>query len=488
MHDIDIMSDTMFKIMLASIDRWGLLSSGENVVVAVSGGPDSTALLALMCDLAKEWNLTLTAAHLDHGINPELGEIAWLQTQELAKRLGVKWVGKREDVLQARGQEGSSIHQVARRLRYQFFISVASQVGAELVATGHTADDQAETVLMRIMRGSGVLGASGIPAKRAAESATIIRPLLAHRRSDLAAFCRERDLPYVDDPANVEVSFLRSRVRHEVLPVLEKAFGHDVVPHIVSFAERLREDQEVLSEKVALLMSNPGVKRTSTALTFPRGILENESPSVIKLLLVRALEYIRGRPPRLKAVHLESLVSTATQGAHDCTVGLPGGFEVHWGKSIVRIGAVLPLVAPMKPVVLKCPGETEVPALGVRVKVAKCHPPPGNFPSERGDEVYIRFGAIRGGLSIRTRRPGDSFLPLGAPGRRKLKKVLIDRKVSRPSRDKVPIITTGAGSNEEILWVVGVALSESCRASSSDKEVWYIEVEPLKGEGGQTVE
>jgi len=152
-------------LMTRHVRRWGLLNPHDSVVVAVSGGPDSTALLALLCDLAKEWKLEVTAAHLDHGINREMGEVAWKQTRELAERFGVRWFGRREDVLQLQENEGASLHQVARRVRYKFFTSLASEVGAGLIATGHTADDQAETVLMRLLRGAGPLGGQRYSAK-----------------------------------------------------------------------------------------------------------------------------------------------------------------------------------------------------------------------------------------------------------------------------------------------------------------------------------
>jgi tRNA(Ile)-lysidine synthase len=465
--------------MLHTISRWRLLNHGERVVVGVSGGPDSTALLALLSDLAKEWSLSLTAAHLDHCINPELGALTWEQTQEFAARLGLEWVGKRENVLQHQAREGGSLHQVARRVRYQFFDSVASQVGANVVATGHSADDQAETVLMRIFKGSGALGASGIPPKREADGVTIIRPLIAHRRTALAVFCRERELEYVEDPANVELSFLRSRVRHEVIPLLEKAFGHDVVPHIASFSDRLREDQKVLDKQVSLLMKNPGVERTSSGFTFPGNLLENEPPGLLKLLVIRVLEAIGGKTPRLKADHLDAVADTARREGRDRKIILPSGWEVSVGSSMVRIGLSLPSTFPLDALILKCPGSTEVRNLGIRLHVRRCRVAPDPLPAERADEAYFSAEAVRGGLSVRNRRPGDIIFPLGAPGRRKLKKVMIERKIPKTMRDRVPIIITGAEGDEEILWVVGVALSESCRIGKDDKELWHLRVESL---------
>ncbi|MFQ6672696.1 MAG: tRNA lysidine(34) synthetase TilS, partial [Candidatus Tectimicrobiota bacterium] len=445
--------------------------------VAVSGGPDSTALLALLHDVAKEWNLILTAAHLDHGINREMGEVAWAQTRDLAERFGIRWVGKREAVLRHQQREGGSLHQVARALRYRFFTSVAAEVGATVVATGHTADDQAETVLMRLLRGAGPLGVSGIPPKRAVAGATLIRPLLAHRKGTLKTLCLERGLPFVEDPANVELSFLRSRVRHEVIPLLEKVVGHDVVPHIAAYAERLREEQEALDREADAALSDPRVERTSEAIGFPPALLQSKPPSLQKRCVVRALDALRGRAPRLKAVHLDAVVEAVARGEAGRRITFPDGWEVVVGPHAVRIGRPTGHDPWVGSVSLQAPGSTDVPALGIRVHIERRRGHTGALPAERGTEAVWAEEAVRGTVTLRTRRPGDTIIPLGGPGRRKLKKVLIDRKVPRAERDRVPVITTGQGADEEILWVVGVVVSEACRLAPDASEVWYVKVE-----------
>lgn len=480
MEHIELSTSDPLALMTRHVRRWGLLKPHESVVVAVSGGADSTVLLALICDLAKEWKLEVTAAHLDHGINREMGEVAWRQTRELAERFGVRWFGRREDVLQLQENEGASLHQVARRVRYQFFTSVASEVGAGLIATGHTADDQAETVLMRLLRGTGPLGASGIPPKREISDVTIIRPLLAHRKKELEAYCTERELPFVEDPANVDVSFLRSRVRQEVIPLLEKVFGHDVVPHIAGFAERLREEQDALDREAEEVLSDPSVERTPTDIIIPRSLFESKPPSLQKRFILKALEALRGKTPRIRALHLESVVDAVARGRAGSSITFPGGFEAYVGTRAVRIGRSPSHAPRLEPVSLQCPGSTDVPDLEVRVIIEKSRPPHRTLPPERAREVYLGKEAIQGPLALRTRRPGDTIYPLGAPGRRKLKKVLIDRKVPRYKRGSLPVITTGEGADEEILWVVGVVLSESCRLAPDSTEAWRVKVEQME--------
>lgn len=480
MYRIDKIEDNVRQLLTQSIQRWELLRPGDKLVVAVSGGPDSTALIALLCGLAKEWRLELTLAHLDHGINKELGQAAWLQTKELADKLNVQWVGRREDVLKRKSESGGSVHQLAREKRYGFFVSVAKDVGAFKVATGHTADDQAETVLMRILSGSGSLGASGIPPKRDVGEVSIIRPLLAHRRFDLRAFCNARKLPFIEDPANLELSFLRSRVRHEALPLLEKVFGYDVVPHVAAFADKLREEKEFLDSEVSELLEHEHVHRTPSGLTFPRGLLEDKSRALTKRFVIRAVESISGRTPRLKAVHLDAASDAFSLECPSARVTMPGGLEVSVEGSSVWIGQPVEPSAPLESVVLSCPGSTDIPDLGIRIRVRRCKVPPGPLPAERDKEAYVGLGALRDALVVRGRRPGDTIVPLGSPGRRKLKKALIDRKVPRASRDRLPVIATGSPGDEEILWVVGVVLSEACRIDDKSEEAWRIEVEDIK--------
>jgi tRNA(Ile)-lysidine synthase len=292
------------------------------------------------------------------------------------------------------------------------------------------------------------------------------------------------DLPFIDDPANVELSFLRSRVRHEVIPILEKTFGHDVVPHLAAFAERIREEQEALDRDAQAVLFDPQVERTPIALVVPTDLLESQSPSLQKRCVVRALELLQGQPPRIKALHLESVVEAVARRQPQRKVTLPGGWEVSVGPRAVRIGHPAPEEPPLDPVALPYPGSTDVPQLGMRVHIEKRRVSHEELPPERGSELYVGEGAVRGALTLRTRRPGDTIVPLGSPGRRKLKKVLIDRKVPRSIRERLAVITTGEGPDEEVLWVVGVVMSETCRLAPDATEAWHLQVEPMMEEGG----
>jgi tRNA(Ile)-lysidine synthase len=367
------------------------------LLVAVSGGPDSVALLRLLLD----GPYRLEVAHFDHALRPASAEDARFVAAS-CRELGVPCHVARAEVARIAREKGWNLEDAARRLRYTFLARTAKRVGADYVVTGHTLDDQAETVLMQLLRGAAFL--KGMPAKRG----RVLRPLLTVKRSELLAYLQALGQPYREDESNREVSRTRAWLRHEVMPLLMSR--HPALPQRLARLAALQRDQaEMLDELAAPVLGERGV--AVDALRAQPNALQRQA---LKLLLERA-------GVSVDSLHLEALREALHRDA-PTRLSLPRGYLARVAYGRVEI---------LKP---EKRGEaTPTPAL--------------ELPPEVDPERAKAFGA----LVYRTRLPGDRIcLPVG---RKKLSDLLIDRKVPREERDQLRVLAAGS----EVLWIEGVA-------------------------------
>lgn len=417
----------------------GLIAPRSTILVALSGGVDSMVLLHLLHSLAASWELRLYAAHFDHRIRAEsASDAAWVagfcRAWEIPVRIGV-----------ARGE----IHgqAAARDERYEFLEATAAVIDADRIATAHQADDQAETVLFRIARGTGLRGLMGIPARRG----QIVRPLLPFRRTEIEAYARAWRLPFREDPSNTRVDYARNYLRHEVLPRLER-----VAPGAGSSLRRLAEyaREEVELRELLLDTIEPTVveaEREGT-IELARGALLSYHPRVRGLLLRRLLQRLGSNPGRAGTQALIEFTESSGSGAR---LHISGGIRVEREFDHLRIWRV-------------SEEEKESQDVGRPLRIAG----PGDGAGEvvlGGDRRFsIRWmygdtgdhatmaafdpAALRFPLEVRGWRPGDRIqLPYGT---KKLKKLFAEYRVGRAERSRTPVLAEVGG---RILWVVGVA-------------------------------
>ena len=382
---------------------------GDKVLVALSGGADSTALLGALAELRDAGELTgLIALNVDHGLRPDSARDADA-CAVICDRLGVEL--HRATVLVAPG----NVQAAARKVRYAAFRREASLTGATRVATGHTRDDQAETVLLRLLRGSGARGLAGIPPRRG----TIVRPLIDRSRAEVLAYLEERELPHIEDPSNATPRFLRNRVRAEILPAL-RAIAPHVERALARAADLLRDDDRALSTRGRRLVAR-GTVRVADLLREPIAVRRR----AIRSLWKRAT----GRHAGLEAQHVESILALLGRQA-PARAPLPGGFEgsVRYGEVAIR----------------------PVPAAPAE-HGATCVPGPGAHVLPGGDVLEVD-GAIGATWPLwwRGRRPGDRFHPAGRKGSKKLKAWLIDEKVPREARDHLWVLADDDG---RVIWI-----------------------------------
>ena len=422
------------------------LGPGDGLVAAFSGGPDSTALLLGLA----QFGCPVTAAHLDHAMDPGSAERARAAAR-LAEKLGVPFVTERREV--PRG--GDSFEAAARRVRYEFLEEVRLRTGARWIATAHHRDDQAETVLLRLMFGSGLEGLGGIRPVHGA----VVRPLLALPRRDLLAALG--DLEPVQDPTNQDLRIPRSRVRHLILPRL------DVDDLLARIASKARAASARLERKVSGLLD---VQERQEGIAVDRAALERLPAEILPF----ALAWIHrraGAPLPAGSPARSELLRQLGQGQAACDCG--GGWR--WESS----GELLVLhrraleekrVADFS-YTLGIPGEMEIPEIAVRVGLSRRPVEPWMLSGSPRCAALALPLAEGDCVTVRNRRPGDRIHPLGAGGSRKLKELLIDRRVPRRDRDRLPLICVG----ERIAWVPGVTIDHSFRIAG-EKTAWLAEV------------
>lgn len=318
-----------------------LLTSGARVIVAVSGGSDSMALLHALLRVRPAWRLALHVAHLNHGLRPEAaGDAAFVRERALRWKLPVTI--HEEDVAARCRDHGWSLEDGARRLRYAMLTSVAAQQSADAVAVAHTADDQAETVLMRLMRGTGLMGLGAIPVKRPLEPPPaggrvrrssgprvwLIRPLLACWRSDIAAYLRAERVPHREDASNRDCRFLRNRVRHQLLPMLQREYNPNIKGLLTQLAEHSRCDYSFLAEAAARQWRRVAAVQPAAAvsLSIPRFL--RQPKALQRQLLRQAIEQVKGDVTQVEFRHWREVERAFLDRPEGTVVDLPGGVQV----------------------------------------------------------------------------------------------------------------------------------------------------------------
>lgn len=462
---------TLPERVLATIRRHDLIPAGTHVLAAVSGGADSVALALVLARLAPTGGFTLAGiAHLHHGLRGADADADQAFVEALAARLGVSCITAREDVAARAAESGESIETAARRLRYAFLENAASKARADRIATGHTADDQAETVVMRLMRGAGLHGLSAIRPR----NGRVIRPLIEIRRSAIEAFLREPGEPWREDASNADIALARNRVRHEALPALKAIGGEGVVDALARTAALIQDDADEL-DRLAIEMS-AGVVLPDGALDM--AALAAAGPALARRVIRAALEQAAGGH-FLSLEHVEAVRSLMKEGGAR-RIQLPGLVASREGGRI-RIAPAAAAGSRQAPfeTLLPVPGSAGVPGTGLvmSAEVGRVTPPELAALRARADAVAVQ-GVEPGRLTVRSRRPGDALRPLGAPGRRKLQDVFVDRKIGRDERDRVPLVVDDRG---RIVWVVGHTIADEFRVTSPEASVLLLKVSRAAG-------
>lgn len=449
------------------------------LVVAVSGGPDSMALLHCLLRLQESYSLRLHVAHLDHDFRGHEAEEDARFVAEQARRLSLPATVSKADPMEYQRRHAiSSFEEAARQVRYDFLARVARETGAEAIALGHTADDQAETVLMHLVRGAGLQGLQGMApfspwrAPGGAPAAPLFRPLLEVGREETQAYCQALSIPFRVDTTNLSLRFTRNRIRHRLMPVLRQ-FNPRIRDSLLRLSRAVSLEQDYVEGQVARAWSQAARHRDGT-VTLDRDALASLHPWLRRLVMRQAYQALTGDPRRLEEAHLEAMVQflDAPTGK---VLHLPRGVRLFssYGTLLLSTSAEPPV--PLPPLEgehgLQVPGETALPGWLVHAQLLDTVPEgaPG------GDTLaYLDLEALGGPLTVRARRPGDRFQPLGMEGQRKLQDFLVDQKVPRSWRDRVPLVVSPRGT----AWVVGYRIAQWARVTPETRRVLKLSFHP----------
>jgi len=474
---------------LETIRRHNLARPGQRVLVALSGGADSVALLLVLRDLERQGHLIVAgAAHLNHQLRGEEADADEAFCARLATQLDVPFVAERVDVAALARREKRSIEDAARAARYAFFERAARSLGADAIAVAHTVEDQAETFLLRLLRGAGARGLAAIRPK----AGRVVRPLLEIERAALRTYLAESGQAFCEDATNRDVSIPRNRVRHEVIPYLESHFSPAITKVLAREASVARDEEEFLRSE-AIKLADRIVLTSVEAVRLDAGALRSAPRALSSRVVQAALQRFAGhRPVHFDHVERVLALAVAEQGG---AVSLPGQYAVSVGGTIVlragrggpksrRSRAAAEADANSFVFSLSIPGEVEWRPGGVAVAAERAGTVGGLERlmkwQARGAQVGVAAEAVELPLGVRSRRPGDRFQPLGAPGGRKLQDFLVDRKVPREKRDTVPLVVDG---RDRIVWVVGQSVAEDFRVTDPSLGVILLKVRHLGGPG-----
>lgn len=447
-----------------TVRRHGMVEAGDRVIAAVSGGADSVVLLHTLHGLCGRLAMELVAAHLDHGLRGGEGREDAAFVMDYAASLGLPCVAERADVAAYCRKNRCSIEQGAREVRYGFLRRVLLDQDADAVATGHTANDQAETVLMRILRGSG---SSGLSAIRPIRDGWIIRPLLDVTADEVAAYAREHGLSYRTDRTNEDQDVLRNRIRRHLVPLLQREYNPHIVRGLARLADVSRGEAEYLDAKAAAFLDDHARHEDGKILRLELDAWANAAPAVQRVLVRRLVRTLGGNEERLSFDQVEDARAWIGRGPVGRIQELPCGIRLERRKS--ELVLCRGLSTPFR-LNLEVPGSVEVPGTNLSIHVAEGSV--ATAPDTTAHRAVFDAAAVRRPWTVRSREQGDRMSPFGLTGHKSLKKLFNEWDVPRLLRDRVPVVTDGT----QVLWVAGYRQSNECLVTGKTRRVMVAEL------------
>ncbi len=474
-----------------TIIQYKLIEKGEHIVLGVSGGPDSVCLLSILRELSGEWQFTLHAVHVNHHLRGKDADGDQLYTEKLCRSLGVPCHVFHHDVNAIASEQRITTEEAGRQVRYEAFEIIKKEIEADepsegtsrsevKIAVAHNLNDQAETLLMRIIRGTGTDGLAGMEYIR---DGMIIRPLLNVSRGEIEEYCEAHNLKPRIDMTNLEPVYARNRLRLELLPLLQSKYNEGILSALNRLAQIAREDKEYLYEEVDkvknIVSRDAGIRKIS------RNEYGQLHPAVGKRLISTTFKEM-GLLQDMTAVHLDGADNLMRQGKTGDRMDFPGGYglRINYNEGEIYKEGAKPRCKEEAqvnrsftyPVLMN--GTTEIPELNalLKVKILKseqCNQPPHRNPYSAC--LDLAGTGITNKVVARLRKPGDYIVPLGMKGTKKLQDFFVDEKIPKVDRDKTLLLCYG----QEVLWAVGHRINEKYKVTGATTEIVCVEYVPL---------
>jgi tRNA(Ile)-lysidine synthase len=463
--------------VLNFIRRHGLIKPGQKILVAVSGGADSVCLLHILNQLQDQLQISLHVAHLNHLLRGRDSFEDAAFVKDLARKLKIPGTIKNQDVLAYQTQQHVTLEEAARTVRYTFLADTAQAIGADSVAVGHTQNDQVETILLHVIRGTGTLGLQGLRPSHilhlTVNPLTVIRPLLDISRSEVEDYCLVNGLTYHQDSSNLSMAMLRNRVRLELLPLLTD-YNPDIAGSLLRISRIARDETTYLESESARIWNQ---------ITAPKGaniIIDKTAflalpPALQRQLLRRAFAELLGSLKDIETRHIEAILSALTK---------PPGRKIHLPEKVIfsieytryilgrNIQSLVPFPEITSEMIIQVPGTTSLPGWQVEAQIS----PAVNYdfdPESRenwqNDGFTADFDRVSTGerLTMRSLQSGDSFQPLGLTQPKKVARFMLDAQIPHDWRSRIPLIC----APQQIVWVAGWRIDERFKVTPSTRSI-----------------
>ncbi len=444
------MNSEMISRVRDTLNKFSMLHDVKRVVAAVSGGPDSTAMLHTLFLLRDEFGIELAVAHLNHNLRGEESKRDHRFVREKASEYGLEFFDCTLRAGLLKENSGEGLQAAARERRLAFLFDTAKKFKASRIAVGHTMDDQAETMLMRVITGSGLAGLSGMWPVRG----LLIKPLIKISRAEVMAFIKRQGLNYIVDSSNLKDSYLRNNIRHRLMPFIKENYNPSIVPTLARTAELLRHDNNYI-EAIARHLGVE-LKKTQREVVLDAGRLQGLHHALLTRVFLSSAGSFSKRS-RISSSHISAFIELVNSEKPNLSITLPGGLTVRreYGR-IILTPRPLPVAKPFETVLL-APGVTKIKGVGRLVATVI----EGRHVSWGKGTACFDYEAIGKKLKARSFHPGDRIRPFGMKGHRKVKDIFIDEKVPIGRRGRTPLVFAG----DEVLWVAGIRQSEACRVN-----------------------
>lgn len=469
-------SHRLIELAEKAIAAHEMLSSGEAVLIGVSGGPDSVALLCVLSALAPYYGYRLGIAHLHHGLRNQSADRDARFVERLAKQRNLPYYIEKIDLIAEQKQTGQNLEEAGRHARYRFFRRIAAGDKFDKIAVGHHGNDNAELILMNLLRGSGPVGISGLHPKRQ----QIIRPLIYAGRNDILSFLSTGQIPYRQDPSNDNTFFQRNHIRHHLMPALQ-AYNPGIVGALNRLGEVIRDEDRWIDE-----LTGPLLEQVRISGQIDRQVIDIAALTALHIaagrrILRKAVEQVKGDLRRIAFSHIEAALALANSGREGGRLDLPDRVRItcRGGRMVIAKEKKSLRSLDLSGKKMDASGfEYHIEArqavdITVRIEeTGDClrltRMPRQNLAGElSGRTMVLDWDRLAFPLTIRNVRPGDRFMPLGLAGRQKIKDFFINHKISANQRRRQPLIT----DSSRIICVAGMRIDERVKITTSTTTV-----------------
>ena len=449
----------------STIAQHRMTMPGDRVIVAVSGGPDSVCLLDVLNRLSQELEINLVVAHYDHGLRKNEDEFETQLVRDIAASMGIPFEVEKAPAML---KDSPSLEERARDARYAFLEKIRNKYGAQKIAMGHNLNDQAETVIMRLFRGSGPSGLSGIPPVR---DNIIIRPLIEIRRDEIIEYLKSRGLPFANDSSNSNKKHLRNRIRLELMPMLLE-YQPRLFEHLGTVSNIIRDEDEFLESMASEWIKSNSTEAENGDISVTVSSIKNLAAPLKNRVIRNLLKQVDGNIYPMEYDHVVSVLNLLNNEQPQCSIDLPNGITVK--KIYDRLNFSLESEDQYTEYsyLIKGHGTYILDAVGQTLMLEEIDNIPDMLRAADPFTAYLDADRVEFPLTARNFRPGDRFVPLGMKGHKKIKNFFIDLKVPSEKRASTPILTCG----DKVVWVCGIRIDERFKVTPETKKILKITI------------